>query len=152
MSSHDGVIKIGDFYQLGIVLVACKEWQHRKRNSFSFKIFLTLFYPVSGRPLLLPGMGRIASSLLNLVLKIIITLEFKLQFSFCFHVLKRVWTPNFSFKKPIECGLLWSEPWCAVSNVQAQFSVSGLMWAVCLYLKTSINPHENSKLTMLFWL
>ena len=36
---------------------------------------------------------------------------------------ERVWTANFSFKKPFECSLLWSEPWCAVSNVQAQFSV-----------------------------
>ena len=62
------VIKIGDFYWLGIVLVACKEWQHGKKNSL-FKILLTPFYPVSGRPLFLPGMGRIASSLLNPVLK-----------------------------------------------------------------------------------
>ena len=39
---------------------------------------------------------------------------------------ERVWTPNLSFflKKPIECGLLWSETWCAVSNVQTQFPVS----------------------------
>ena len=64
---------------------------------------------------------------------------------------ERVWTPNFSFKNHNECGLLWFEPWCAVSNVQAQFLVSGLMRAVCLYLKNSINLHENSKLTMLFW-
>ena len=63
---------------------------------------------------------------------------------------ERVWTPNFSFKKPIECGLLWSKPWCFVSNVQTQFSVSVLMRAVCLYLKISINLHENSKSNMLF--
>ena len=33
---------------------------------------------------------------------------------------ERVWTPNFSFKKPIE--LLWSETWSAVSYVEKQFS------------------------------
>ena len=37
-------------------------------------------------------------------------------------------------------------------NVQAQLSVCGLMRAVCLYLKISIDLHKNSKLTMLFWL
>ena len=63
---------------------------------------------------------------------------------------ERVWTLNFSFKKPIEYGLLWSEPWCAVSNVHTQFSVSGLMRAVYSYLKISINLHENSKSNMLF--
>ena len=66
---------------------------------------------------------------------------------------QRKWTPHFSFKKHIKCYLLWSEPWCAVSNVQMQFSISSLMWVICLYLKISIiNLHEYSKLTMLLWL
>ena len=86
----------------------------------------------------------LTNSLEHLIIRLIVMIEIEAR--------ERVWTPNFSFKKPIECGLLWSEPWCAVSNVQAQFSVSGLMRAICLYLKISINLHENSKLTMLFWL
>ena len=40
-----------------------------EKYSLLFKIFVTPFYPVSGRPLFLPGMGPIAFSLLNPVLK-----------------------------------------------------------------------------------
>ena len=65
LSSHGRVIKIWDFYWLSIALVACKKWQHGKIYSLLFKIFLTPFYPVSGRHFFLPGMGPIAFSFLN---------------------------------------------------------------------------------------
>ena len=62
LSSHGRVIKIGDFYWLGIVLVACKKWTTSGKNSLLFKMSLNPFYLVSGRPLFLPGMGHIAFS------------------------------------------------------------------------------------------
>ena len=62
---------------------------------------------------------------------------------------ERVWTEKFSLKKPIECGMLWSEPWCIVSSVRMKFSESSLMPAVCLFIKISLSLHENSKSTML---
>ena len=64
---------------------------------------------------------------------------------------KRVWTPNFSLKKSIECGLLWSETWCAVSNVQTQFSVSSspcISMVILLYRPDDI--WEVSNLFLLF--
>ena len=63
-SSNDRVTKIGDFILTGYCTAFAQGVTALEKNSLLFKMSLTSFYPVSGRPLILSGKGHFASSFL----------------------------------------------------------------------------------------